>query len=87
MSYLLPKVIKLALGKRRVHRVNTLYQLNRLFRVSIDRLSHVVDSQSVASLEGESGPTPAGKTLSHTYPEVGSGGREGTSVAIDVSPL
>ena len=37
-------------------------------RVSADRLNRE-GSQLVASLEGEPGPTPAGKTLSHSYPE------------------
>ena len=37
-------------------------------RVSTDRLNRE-DSQLAASLEGEPGPTPAGKTLPHSYPE------------------
>ena len=37
-------------------------------RVSIDRLNRE-GSQLTASLEGEPGPTPAGKTLPHSYPE------------------
>ena len=37
-------------------------------RVSTDRLNHD-DSQLAASLEGEPGPTPAGKTFPHSYPE------------------
>ena len=37
-------------------------------RVSTDRLNNE-DSQLAASLEGEpGGPTPAGKTLPHSYP-------------------
>ena len=37
-------------------------------RVSIDRLN-CQDSQLTASLESEPGPTPAGKTLPHSYLE------------------
>ena len=37
-------------------------------RVSTDRLNRE-SSQLAASLEGEPGPTPAGKTLPHPYPE------------------
>ena len=37
-------------------------------RVSTDRLNRE-GSWSAASLEGEPGPTPAGKTLPHSYPE------------------
>ena len=37
-------------------------------RVSTDRLNRE-SSQLAASLEGEPGPTPAGKTLPHSYPE------------------
>ena len=37
-------------------------------RVSTDRLNRE-DSQLAASLEGEPGPTPAGKTFPHSYPE------------------
>ena len=36
-------------------------------RVSTDRLN-CEDRQLVASLEGEPGPAPAGKTLPHLYP-------------------
>ena len=39
-------------------------------RVSTDRLNRE-GSQSAASLEGEPGPTPAGKNLPHLYPETG----------------
>ena len=38
-------------------------------RVSIGRLNRE-GSQLAASLEGEPGPTPAGKTLPHSYPEI-----------------
>ena len=37
-------------------------------RISTDRLNRDC-SQLAASLEGEPGPTPAGKTLPHSYPE------------------
>ena len=40
-------------------------------RVSNDRPNRE-SSQLAASLEGELGPTPAGKTLPHTYPETSS---------------
>ena len=47
-------------------------------RVSTDRLNRE-DVQLVASLEVESSPTPAGKTLPHSYPVTvfseGDGGR------------
>ena len=39
-------------------------------RVSTDRLNRE-GSQLAASLESEPGPTPAGKTLPHSYPETG----------------
>ena len=44
--------------------------LSQLYRrrVSTDRLNGE-GSQLAASLEGEPGPTPAGKTLPHSYPE------------------
>ena len=37
-------------------------------RASTDRSNHE-DSQLAASLEGESGLIPAGKTLPHSYPK------------------
>ena len=43
-------------------------------RVSTDRLNRE-GSQLAVSLGGESGPTPAGKTLPHSYPKPGFGGR------------
>ena len=39
-------------------------------RVSTDRLNRE-GRQLAASVEGEPGPTPAGKTLAHSYPETG----------------
>ena len=63
----LPKDTKLELG-RGAHLGNTI--LNQPYRrhVSTDRLNRE-DMQLAASLEGEPGRTPAGKTLPHSYPE------------------
>ena len=47
---------------------NTILSLPYCRRVSTDR-SDREGSQLAASLEGEPGPTPAGKTLPHSYPE------------------
>ena len=47
---------------------NTILNLLYRRRVSTDRLNRE-DSQLTASLEGEPGPTTAGKTLQHSYPE------------------
>ena len=47
---------------------NTILSQPYCRRVSTDR-SDREGSQLAASLEGESGPTPAGKTLPHSYPE------------------
>ena len=64
----LPKGTKLGLGKRRAPG-NTII-LSQLYRrrVSTGRLNRE-GSQLAASLEGEPGPTPAGKTLPHSFPE------------------
>ena len=64
----LPKGTKLGLGKRRAPG-NTII-LSQPYRrhVSTDRLNRE-GSQLAASLEGEPGPTPAGKTLPHSFPE------------------
>ena len=59
----LPKGTKLELG-RGMHLGNTILNQPYRRRVSTDRLNRE-DSQSTASLEGEPGPTPAGKTLPH----------------------
>ena len=50
--------------------------LNQPYRrcVSTDKLNRD-GSHLAASLEGEPGPTPAGKTLPHSYPKPGFGGR------------
>ena len=53
--------------KRRAPGNTILSQLYRR-RVSTHRLNRE-GSPLAASLEGESGPTPAGKTLPHSYPE------------------
>ena len=47
---------------------NTILSQPYCRRVSTDR-SDREGSQLAASLEGEPGPTPAGKTLPHSYPE------------------
>ena len=47
---------------------NTILSQPYCRRVSTDR-SNREGSQLAASLEGEPGPTPAGKTLPHSYPE------------------
>ena len=47
---------------------NTILSQPYCRRVSTDRPNRE-GSQLPASLEGEPGPTPAGKTLSHSYPE------------------
>ena len=47
---------------------NTILSQPYCRRVSTDRLNRE-SSQLAASLEGEPGPTPAGKTLPHSYPE------------------
>ena len=47
---------------------NTILSQPYLRRVSTDRLNRE-DSKLAASFEGEPGPTPAGKTLPHSYPE------------------
>ena len=63
-----PKGTKLGLRKRRAPG-NTIILSQPYHRhVSTDRLSRE-GNQLAASLEGEPGPTPAGKTLPHSYPE------------------
>ena len=47
---------------------NTILSQPYCRRVSTDRLNRE-SSQLAASLESEPGPTPAGKTLPHSYPE------------------
>ena len=47
---------------------NTILNQPYCRRVSTDRPNRE-GNQLAASLEGEPGPTPAGKTLSHSYPE------------------
>ena len=47
---------------------NTILSQPYCRRVSTDRPNRE-SSQLAASLEGEPGPTPAGKTLPHSYPE------------------
>ena len=61
-----------------VHLGNTILNQTYRCRISTDRLNRE-DSQLAAFLEGEPGPTIAGKTLFNTHtPKRGFGGREGT---------
>ena len=62
-----PEGDQIGAQKRRIPGNTILSQPYRR-RVSTDRLNRE-GSQLAASLEGEPGPTPAGKTLSHLYPE------------------
>ena len=64
----LPKGTKLGLGKRRAPGNTIILSQPYRRRVSTDRLNRE-GSQLDASLEGEPGPTPAGKTLPHSFPE------------------
>ena len=64
----LPKGTKLGLGKRRAPGNTIILSQPYRRRVSTDRLNRE-GSQLAASLEGEPGPTPAGKTLPHSFPE------------------
>ena len=64
----LPKGPKLGLGKRRAPGNTIILSQPYRRRVSTDRLNRE-GSQLAASLEGEPGPTPAGKTLPHSFPE------------------
>ena len=64
----LPKAIKLELGRGAHTPENTTLSQPYCRRVSTDRPNRE-GSQLAASLEGEPGPTPAGKTLPHPYPE------------------
>ena len=64
----LPKGTKLGLGKRRAPGNTIIPSQPYRHRVSTDRLNRE-GSQLAASLEGEPGPTPAGKTLPHSFPE------------------
>ena len=62
-----PEVHQIGARKRRAPGATILNQPHRR-RVSADRLSRQ-KVQLVASLEGEPGPSPAGKTLPHSYPD------------------
>ena len=64
----LPKGTKLGLGKRRAPGNTIILSQPYRRRVSTDRLNRE-GSQLAASLEGEPGRTPAGKTLPHSFPE------------------
>ena len=65
--YHLPKDTKLELG-RGTRLGSTILNQSNCCRISTDRLNRD-DSQMAAFLKGEPGPTPAGKTLQHSYPE------------------
>ena len=64
----LPKDTKLGLRRGAHLPGNTILSQPYRRRVSTDRLNRE-GSQLAASLEGEPGPTPAEKTLPHSYPE------------------
>ena len=72
----LPKGTKLGLGKRRAPGNTIILSQPYRRRVSTDRLNRE-GSQLAASLEGEPGPTPAGKTLPHSFPETAGFGGSG----------
>ena len=74
----LPKGTKLGLGKRRAPGNTIILSQPYRRRVSTDRLNRE-GSQLAASLEGEPGPTPAGKTLPHSFPETSRFRRERAS--------
>ena len=63
-----PEGHQIGARKRRTPGNNTILSQPYRSRVSTDRLNRE-GSQLVAPLEGEPGPTPAGKTLPHSYPE------------------
>ena len=64
----LPKGTKLELGRGAHLARNTILNQPYRRRVSTESLNRD-GSQLAASLEGDPGPTPAGKTLPHSYPE------------------
>ena len=55
-------------ARKRCAPENTILSQPYRYRVSTDRLNRE-GSQLAESLQGEPGPTPAGKTLPHSYPE------------------
>ena len=63
-----PEGHQIGARKRRTPENTILSQPYYCRRVSTDRPNRE-GSQLAASLEGEPGPTPAGKTLPHSYPE------------------
>ena len=65
----LPKAIKLELGRGAHTPENTTLSQPYCRRVSTDRPNREGSQLAASSLEGEPGPTPAGKTLPHPYPE------------------
>ena len=68
------------------YRVHTILNQPNRHRVSIDHLNPV-DSQLVSSLEGESGQIPAGKTFSHSFPQLVFGGRGHVNLAKSLLPV
>ena len=64
----LPKGTELGLGKRRAPGNTIILSQPYRRRVSTDRLNRE-GNQLAASHEGEPGPTPAGKTVPHSFPE------------------
>ena len=69
-----PEGHQIGARKRRPPGVTILSQPYRRRCASTDKLKRE-GSQLATSLEGESGPTPAGQTLPHSYPKPGFGGR------------
>ena len=65
---------------------NTILSQPYCRRVSTDR-SDRKGSQLAAPLEGEPGPTPAGKTLPHSYPETRSRRERARDVISNVNPV
>ena len=80
----LPKGTKLGLGKRRAPGNTIILSQPYRRRVSTDRLNRE-GSQLAASLEGEPGPTPAGKTLPHSFPETSRFRRERAREVLEYS--
>ena len=82
----LPKGTKLGLGKRRAPGNTIILSQPYRRRVSTDRLNRE-GSQLAASLEGEPGPTPAGKTLPHSFPETSRFRRERAREGVKLQTL
>ena len=76
-----PEAHQIGARRRRAHGNIILNQPYRR-RVSTDRLN-CKGNQMAASLEGEHGPTPAGKTLPHSYPETRSRRERARGISIN----